>query len=141
MFKFIKVYRVFYKYFMSKWVSSIVFLLDPVQGSGFGFDRVARVNSFFKSKRRRFSKKKVNGLQPDFCRVSRVTPGFFFSYFFFNPARFQPRIYSSGWAGLQNYGFYFLDQINKILNFLATIVVGILENTSDMSHASYFSKK
>jgi hypothetical protein len=26
------------------------------------------------------------------CRVSRVTPGFFFPYFFFNPARFQSRV-------------------------------------------------
>jgi hypothetical protein len=35
---------------------------------------------FFKSKRRRFSIKKVN------------PSGFFFSCFFFNPTRFQPRI-------------------------------------------------
>jgi hypothetical protein len=60
-----------------------------------GFDRV---NLYFKNnlKRCRFNKKtKVNGLQPGFAwstrRVGRVTPSHDFFYFFFNPARFQPR--------------------------------------------------
>jgi hypothetical protein len=30
-------------------------------------------------------------------------PDFFFSCFFFNPARFQPRVDLSGWAEFQNY--------------------------------------
>jgi hypothetical protein len=39
-------------------------------------------------------------------RVSQITPGFFFPCFFFNPARFQPRIARSlvnppGRAGFQ----------------------------------------
>jgi hypothetical protein len=37
-------------------------------------------------------KQKSTGLQPDLERVSRVTPGFSFSRFFFNPAQFQPRV-------------------------------------------------
>jgi hypothetical protein len=41
-----------------------------------------------------------------FNQVNRVTLGFFFPYFFFNPARFQPRI--SGRPvkpdRIQNYG-------------------------------------
>jgi hypothetical protein len=52
-----------------------------------------------KSKRRHFSKKKpkVNRLQPDFLldlagSTHRVTLGFSFPYFFFNPALFQPRV-------------------------------------------------
>jgi len=57
---------------------------------------VAQINSFFKSKRRHFSKKKsqrvVTGFLTGSCRVNRVTPGFSFPYFFFNPARFQPRV-------------------------------------------------
>jgi hypothetical protein len=54
---------------------------------------------FFKSKRRRFSKKKN---QRVFNRVllgqpgRRVTTGFSFPYFFFNPAWFQPRVNPSG---------------------------------------------
>jgi hypothetical protein len=63
-----------------------------------GFDRVTGLVFFKKSKRRRFSKKKkVNGFVIGSCRVnlrrvSRVTPGFSFPCFFFNPARFQPRV-------------------------------------------------
>jgi len=55
---------------------------------------------FLKSKRCRFSKTnktktKINGLQPGLDQVlsgqlgRRVIPGFFFSYFFFNPVRFK----------------------------------------------------
>jgi hypothetical protein len=94
--------------------TSIVFKLDLVarliQGSGFEFwlDHWAvRVNFIFlkKSKRHRFSKKiKVNGFFTRSCRFNQVTPGFKFSYFFLNPAWFQPRIDPSGWAGFQNYG-------------------------------------
>ena len=75
-------------------IVGIVFKPDPVQGSGSGFwpgHRVVRVNLYFKkkSKRRRFSKKKeVNGLQPSFAG----SPGHDFFYFFFNPARLQPRV-------------------------------------------------
>jgi hypothetical protein len=77
--------------------------LDRVTGFGPG-RRVGQVNLYFKknSKRRYFSKKnktkktKVNGLQPGFAgstrRVDWVKPGHDFSYFFFNPARFQPRV-------------------------------------------------
>jgi len=72
-----------------------------VQGPGSGFwpgHRIGRVIFFFKSKRRRFSKKKnqkSTGLQLGLDRVSRLTSGFFFPFFFFNPARFQPRV---GWV-------------------------------------------
>jgi len=52
------------------------------------------------SKRYRFSKNKVNRLQPGFARstrrVSRVTPGHGLSYFFINPAQFQPQVDSQG---------------------------------------------
>jgi hypothetical protein len=80
---------------------------------GFGrvtrFDRVTGLAGsifFFKSKQRRFSKKKKNKSQ-QVChrvltgfsrvagltrRVSRVTPGFSFPCFFVNPARFRSRI-------------------------------------------------
>jgi hypothetical protein len=62
-------------------IISIVLRLDPVAGP---------VGSIFflKSKQHRFSKKKQKsmGLQPG----RRVTPGFFFPRFFFNPAGFQP---------------------------------------------------
>ena len=37
-------------------------------------------------------KEQVNVLQLGFDRVNQVTPGFPFSYFFFNPTRFQPRV-------------------------------------------------
>jgi len=52
---------------------TIVFKPGPVQGPSFGFwpgHRVSRVNLYLKknSKRRRFSKKKVNGLQSGFAR-------------------------------------------------------------------------
>jgi len=62
----------------------------PVQGldSGFWPDQF-----FFKknSKRCRFNKKKQKSTVCN--RVfDRVTPGFFLSYFFFNPAQFQSRV-------------------------------------------------
>jgi hypothetical protein len=72
-----------------------------------GFDRfielVGSIFFLYKSKRRRFSEKKVNGLQPDFW------PCFSLSNFFFNPARFQPRICQvnpPGRTGFQNYAMY-----------------------------------
>jgi hypothetical protein len=46
-----------------------------------------------KSKRRRFSKKKSTGCNRVFDRVNPLGhTGFFFLYFFFNPARFQPLV-------------------------------------------------
>jgi hypothetical protein len=48
---------------------------------------------------------KVNGFLTGSCRFNRVTPGFKFSYFFLNPAWFQPRIDPPSWAGFQNYGY------------------------------------
>ena len=73
---------------------SIVFRPGPVQGSGSGFwpgHLVARVNSFFffKLERCRFSKKKIKN-QRIATGSCRVTQSFSFSYFFFNPTRFQP---------------------------------------------------
>jgi hypothetical protein len=57
---------------------------------------------FFKSKQCYFSKKNKSQqvcnrvlLGQLGCWVSRVTPGFSFPYFFFNPARFQPRLVRS----------------------------------------------
>jgi hypothetical protein len=44
------------------------------------------------------------GLAGSTRRVNRVTPGFFFLYFFFNPARFRPRVNPPGRTGFQNYG-------------------------------------
>ena len=47
----------------------IVFIPGPVQGPSSSFDRVARVNSFFKKSKRHHlvkNKTKVNGLQPGF---------------------------------------------------------------------------
>jgi hypothetical protein len=41
---------------------------------------------------------KSTGLQLGLDRVSRLTSGFFFPFFFFNPARFQPRV---GWVSGQ----------------------------------------
>jgi hypothetical protein len=55
-------------------------------------------------------KTKVNRLPPGLVgstyRVNWVTSSFFFSYFFFNPARFQPQVSRVqvdplGWAGFQ----------------------------------------
>jgi hypothetical protein len=50
-------------------------------------------------------KTKVNRLPPGLAgstyRVNWVTSSFFFSYFFFNPARFQPQVSRLGWAGFQ----------------------------------------
>jgi hypothetical protein len=65
-----------------------------------GFDRVGRVNFYFKknSKRRRFSKKKhknqrvATGFLTGFFQVSRVTPDHGVYYFFINPFQFQPQI-------------------------------------------------
>jgi hypothetical protein len=57
-----------------------------------GFDRIIGLSGliFFKLKWCRFSKKqKSTGCNWVF---DRVTPGFSFSYFFFNPVRFQPRV-------------------------------------------------
>ena len=79
--------------------ANIFFRPGPIQDPGSGFwqgHRVARVNSFFfKSKRRRFSKKtKINGLQPSFwpgLARSTGSPGqqghteFFLSLFFLQP--------------------------------------------------------
>jgi hypothetical protein len=77
-----------------------------------GFDQVGRVNFYFKktSKRCRFRKKtKVNGLQLGYQVNLPGRPGHDFSYFFINPARFQPRVPSRpagpGRAGFQNYDF------------------------------------
>jgi len=94
-------------------LSLIVLRFGP--GSGFqvltgspGFGRVS--SCFFKSKRRHFSKKKNKSQQV--CnrvllgqpgrQVSWATLGFSFPCFFFNQARFQPRV---GRAGFQNYAF------------------------------------
>ena len=65
------------------------------------FDRVARVN-FFLNQNDIVLVKKNQQVATGSCRV---TPGFSFPYFFFNPARFQPRV---GWvpgrpARFQNY--------------------------------------
>ena len=73
-------------------IINIVLRLDPVAGP------VGSILFFFKSKQRRFSKK--NNKSQQVCnrvagstrRVSRVTPGFFFPRFFFNPVGFQPRV-------------------------------------------------
>ena len=75
----------------------IVFRLSPIQGPGSRFwpgHRIAWVNFFLKkSKRRRFSKKKSTGCNRVFDRVNPLGhTGFFFLYFFFNPARFQPLV-------------------------------------------------
>jgi hypothetical protein len=74
-----------------------------------GFDRVSgHPGQFFfkkKLKRHRFSKKNKKQKQKSTgCNrvFDRVTPGFSFLYFFFNPARFQPRVSR---AGFQNYGY------------------------------------
>jgi hypothetical protein len=70
-------------------VYSIVFRPGPVQGSG--FDRVARVKFFFLNQndvvlvKRNKSQRVATRFLTKSCRV---TPGFFFPYFFFNPARF-----------------------------------------------------
>jgi hypothetical protein len=63
---------------------------------------------FLKSKWRRFSKKNksqrvCNRVAGSTHWVSRATPGFSFPRFFFNPARFQPRVNPLGRAGFQNY--------------------------------------
>jgi hypothetical protein len=70
-----------------------------------GFDRVAGSIPILKKIQNDVvlvKKTKVNRLQPGFCRViwvtgstrwvGQVTPGHDFSYFFINPARFQPRV-------------------------------------------------
>jgi hypothetical protein len=60
--------------------------------------------NFLKLKRRRFSKKNKKQKLTGCNRVfDRVTPGFSFLYFFFNLARFQPRVNPPGRAGFQNY--------------------------------------
>jgi hypothetical protein len=107
---------------------TIVFKPGPMAGSvqdrGSGFwpgHRVSRVNPYLKknSKRRHFSKKKVNGLQPGFDQVLPGHTGSWVFLFFFNPARFKPRVgrvpgrpAGPGQTRFQNYGwnhaFFFL---------------------------------
>ena len=71
---------------------------------------------FFKSKRRRFSKKiKVNGLQLGLAGSTKST-GFFPLLFFFNPTRFQPRARS---------GFKIMIYCNRAF-FLGRILLTIL---------------
>jgi hypothetical protein len=53
---------------------------------------VVQVNSFFNQNDVILVKKKSQRVATGSCRVNRVTPGFSFPYFFFNPARFQPRV-------------------------------------------------
>jgi len=107
---------------LKKTLKTIIFKPGPVQGPGSGFwlvHQVGWVNPYLKknSKRRRFSKKKVIGLQPSFWpgfagstessgqprRVGRVTSGHDFSYIFINPAWFQPRVNPPSRAEFQNY--------------------------------------
>jgi len=91
---------------------TIVLRPGLIQGLGSGFwpgHLVGRVIFFLKSKWRRFSKKNksqrvCNRVAGSTHWVSRATPGFSFPRFFFNPARFQPRVNPLGRAGFQNYG-------------------------------------
>jgi hypothetical protein len=71
------------------------FQTRPCLRSGFRVLTGSPETIFLKYKRRRFSKKKVNGWQPGFWLGHRVIPGFSFLYFFFNQARFQHRV---GWV-------------------------------------------
>jgi hypothetical protein len=106
-------------------VSTIVLRPGPVQGSGFGFWLghlvwPGRPGQFFlkKSKQRHFSKKKSQRvcnrvLTGSTCRVSRVTLGFSFLCFFFNPPPFRPRtaksrVDLSSRVKFQNYDPHFL---------------------------------
>jgi len=87
-------------------VRIIVFKLGLVQGPGSGFWSGRPGQFLFQknSKRHHFSKKNksqrvATGFLTGFCRVNwvtestgRVVPGHDFFYFFFNSARFQPRI-------------------------------------------------
>jgi hypothetical protein len=69
-----------------------------VQGSGFGFwsgHRVVRVNFFLKSKRRRFSKKNKNRLQPGLAGSPRVFP---YLIFFQHSSIPAPSSRSTHWA-------------------------------------------
>jgi len=84
-----------------------------------GFDRVTgSAGSVFFLKNQNdvilVYKKKVNGFATGSCRV---TPGFSFSRFFFNPARFQPQInripdQPTGSGRFQNYA-----SISNFTNF------------------------
>jgi len=83
---------------------TILLKLEPVQDLSFKFWLGYKVLTelaglfFFKSKRRRFSKKKqkkqkLTGLQSGLAgSTRRITPGFSFPHFFFNSAQFQPRV-------------------------------------------------
>jgi hypothetical protein len=62
---------------------SIVFRPGPVQDPG--FDRVARVNFFLKSKRCRFSKKKSQQVATGFLARSPGYTEFFLPLFFLQP--------------------------------------------------------
>jgi hypothetical protein len=69
----------------------------PVQGPGSGFwpgHRIVQVDFFFKKIKTTSFDQVLSG-QPG----RRVTPGFSFPCFFFNPARFQPLV---GRAGFYN---------------------------------------
>jgi hypothetical protein len=71
--------------------------LDRVAGSARSISILKKIqNGVILVKKNKTKKTKVNGLQPGFAgstrRVDRVKPGHDFSYFFFNPARFQPRV-------------------------------------------------
>ena len=59
--------------------------------------------------------------QNDVVLIKRVTPGFSFSYFFFNPARFQPRIDPTSWAG-----FKIMDGASSIMIFVHAMRIYIL---------------
>jgi hypothetical protein len=51
-------------------------------------------------------KKKSQRVATGFCRVNPLgRSGHDFSYFFFNPARFQPRVDPPGRAGLKKYDY------------------------------------
>jgi len=89
----------------------IVFKPGPVAARIPGFDRVTGSIPILKKiqngvvlvkKQKSTGRNRVLLGQPG-RRVGWVTPGHDFFYFFINPARFQPRVDLSGWAGSQNY--------------------------------------
>jgi len=86
----------------------IVFKPGPVQGPVFRFwpsHRIRRSIPILKKIQNGvvLVKKKSQRVATGFFRAGRVTPGHDFSYFFINPARFQPRVDLPGRAGFQNY--------------------------------------
>ena len=90
------------------------------------------------------TKTKVNGLQPSFWlglagSTRRTAPGFFFSYFFINPARFQPRIsrvssQPTSRAEFQNYAQ------NHWSKFLTSTIHHPLQNVN-LNYSLFFLKK